>query len=198
MLLLSDAAIFMMLIFTCAIWKFYSLNQGMVKLFSKVTVSSVNNIEKERVGKNDTAMVPLLPLLFGVSVLMLIMFAAAVQEWVLNFIVPIIENVQKKICTMVYIHKIPLYHIRSKIKVLVTIHTYFWTNCNHLFHRLCLSVLGSILCGTCHESLSLIWKQYQTNIMIMPRKIWKQQHNYLTRMTTLKIINAITAMNIQK
>ena len=46
--LLFDDAVLLMLLFTAAVWKLLSLPQGLVKLFSKLTVSLVdNNIEKE-------------------------------------------------------------------------------------------------------------------------------------------------------
>ena len=44
----------------------------------------------------------------------------------LTFIVPMIEKWANKICTIIYILKIPRYSIRSKIWVLVTVCTYFW------------------------------------------------------------------------
>ena len=57
--------------------------QGPVKLFLKVTVSlGDKKTENERVGNYYTEMV----------LLLLILFAADVKEWVLNFIVPVIEK----------------------------------------------------------------------------------------------------------
>ena len=67
--LLFNADVLMLLLFVAAVWKLSSLTQGVAKLFSKLTASSgVNNIDKERCGKDDTAMVPLLLLLFDASV----------------------------------------------------------------------------------------------------------------------------------
>ena len=52
---------------------------------------------------------------------------------------------------MIYISKMSTYNIRSKIRVLVTVRTYFWTDWNILFHRVYFSRFGSILCRTYKE-----------------------------------------------
>ena len=128
--------------------------QGPVKLFLKVTVSlGDKKTENERVGNYYTEMV----------LLLLILFAADVKEWVLNFIVPVIEKWAKKICTMVYRYKTTTYNIRSNIWVLVTVRTYFWTDWNILFYRAILSGLGSIPCGTCLDHKNRHFKPYSKN-----------------------------------
>ena len=44
------------------------------------------------------------------------------------FISPVIEQCAKKIWTIIFIRKIPMYSIRSKMLFLVTVSTYFWTD----------------------------------------------------------------------
>ena len=52
-----------------------------MKLFSKVTTPSVNNnINKERGGKYDMDMVPLLFLLFDAAVFLVLIIANSVQD----------------------------------------------------------------------------------------------------------------------
>ena len=70
-----------------------SLMQGLVKLLLKVTMSLGNNtIDKEQVGQYNMSMVPLLLLLLDDVVFLLLPFYAAFKEWVINFIVTVIEN----------------------------------------------------------------------------------------------------------
>ena len=55
-------------------------------------------------------------------------FVAAVKESVLDFILTVSKKCAKKICNVVYIHKIHTYYIRSKIRVMIPLRTYFWTD----------------------------------------------------------------------
>ena len=71
--------------------------------FSEVTAPlGENKIEKKWVARYGTAMVSLLMLLFDASVLLMLLLSYAVQESILNFIVPVIEK-RKKMCTIIYI-----------------------------------------------------------------------------------------------
>ena len=60
--------------------------------------------------------------------ILLLLFDADFKECNQIIIVTVIEKISKKIFTIIYTHKIPTYNIRSKIRVLVTVRTYFWTN----------------------------------------------------------------------
>ena len=85
LLIMFNDAVFMLLLFAASIWKLLSLTQGMVKLFSKVTISlGNNNIEKEWGGKYETDMVGLLLILFDDSVFLPLLFADAFQKFVLK------------------------------------------------------------------------------------------------------------------
>ena len=58
--------------------------------------------------------------------LLLLMFASDyVQECVRFLIIPVIGKFTK-ICTIIFIHKIPTYNIRSKIQYMIPLRIYFW------------------------------------------------------------------------
>ena len=102
-----------LILFDADVWKLSLLTEGMVKIFLKVTLSLANNnINNEYISKDYTPMVPLLIIMFDYYLLMMLIFSDAIQEWVLNFIVPVIEKCANKICTILYIRKIPTYNIR--------------------------------------------------------------------------------------
>ena len=67
-------------------------------------------------------------LMFYTAVLFLHTIDAVVQECVLIFIVTMIENPPKKTCTVIYIHKIPDYNMVPKMRVMIPLRTYFWTD----------------------------------------------------------------------
>ena len=76
LMLLFNADVLLFLLFAADIWKLLSLTQGIMKLFLKSTVLLGNkNIDKERGSKYYETM----------FVFFLLLFAAAVQERVLNF-----------------------------------------------------------------------------------------------------------------
>ena len=94
-----------------------------------MTASSVDkNITDEHGGKYDTAMVPLLLLLLDAGVFLMLFYAARFLKSVLNFIVTVIEKCANIICTIIYLCKISMYNFESRIQVIVTVHTYFWTD----------------------------------------------------------------------
>ena len=58
---------------------------------------------------------------------LLLLFAAAIQDCVINSIFFVIENATK-ICSIIYIHKTPTNNIRLKIRVLITVSIFFCIN----------------------------------------------------------------------
>ena len=56
---------------------------------------------------------------------MMLIFDSNVKECVIIVLVPMIEKRAKKTFTIMYIHKIPTYNIRSKMQVLIPLRTYF-------------------------------------------------------------------------
>ena len=75
------------------------------------------------------AMFTLFIVMFDSDLLILLLFAADIQECP-KFYNSRYCKFYNKICTMVYVRKIPTYNIRSKILVLVTVCTYFGTDLN--------------------------------------------------------------------
>ena len=73
--------VLLLLLSNAAVHKLLSLALGLVKIFSKVTASSCDNkFNNEQGSKYETAIVPLLMLLFSAAVLFLYLFAASGQE----------------------------------------------------------------------------------------------------------------------
>ena len=101
--------------------------------------------------------------------LLLLPFATAVQDWVLNCIVPVIEKWAKKICAMVYIHKIRSYNTRLNIRFIVTVCTYFWTYWNLWFICVCLYGLGSIPCKTCIDIKYTNFHTFKIKLSFFPK-----------------------------
>ena len=66
--------------------------------------------------------------LLNAAILLLFILAGFFKGGVLTFKVLVIEKCAKKICIIIYIRRMPTYNVRSKMKVLVTVRTYFCTD----------------------------------------------------------------------